>query len=751
MQVNRPKEETSDQNSMAEILMLRRRMLENRNSPDAYCDLGVAIIQSGDPKSAIVYLKQATKLNPDHARSHYNLALAYQKLGYIDNALNAYENVIRLSPKDHEAWANVAVLFHQRNEYDDSIHFYQKALELDPQQPKAWSGLAVTQYLTGAYEDSIESAKKAIELDGEDFQSWQQLGLGYYALRDPEESVKAFLEAIKLNETSEVTWNNLGNSYLLAENEMKAEEAYRTAIRIDPSFSDSCFNLGELLFKRGEKKEAITWFSRVMEKDENDAETLEYLVKALLDTSSPDAVSRIRELIRLKGDRPQYVSMLADAYSLSGRKDLEVKTRLKLASENPNDKENIHKTARLLQEQGNRDMAYSFLKSSLPVSAKDHFMWSTFAQLYLLENNLEEEFQCLTQSVKADPGDGRSWYRLGIIALENGSENTGLKYLKNAKSYLKNNTRVWSRACELLLMAGKYDLAYRCLEELLPLLDLSPKVWNYLFRLHKRYHRLDDLAKTLPRLLSDHKIDDHKVAVSAELLFQFGYTEIAIKLLKEDKEEGVRSQVLTNQLCRIYLDLQDRDNASELIRQGLDEDPEKYDFILLKSELEYCRGEMDSAFEWIQKAHALKSDDHRSWFFFGKIEQSRGNHREALDAYDESLSRFQANADAWSRRGEILRDMAEVTEAETSYQSAVAINRKHAEAWLGLAKLRMLNSDYDSARKMLLRSVAANREFKSAWQTLAEVFDHLEEEKKAAVCRQQAENPTTDVEDKSFD
>ena len=49
-------------------------------------------------KETIEAYKQAIRINPDYALSHYNLGVAYGKSGMYKEAIDAYKQAIRINP-----------------------------------------------------------------------------------------------------------------------------------------------------------------------------------------------------------------------------------------------------------------------------------------------------------------------------------------------------------------------------------------------------------------------------------------------------------------------------------------------------------------------------------------------------------------------------------------------------------------------------------------------------------------------------
>ncbi len=62
-------------------------------------------------------------------------------------------------------------------------------------------------------------------------------------------------------------WNDLGNLLLLARRADEAEAAYRRAGELDPERVSALFNLGLLVQQKGERREALELFDRVLERE----------------------------------------------------------------------------------------------------------------------------------------------------------------------------------------------------------------------------------------------------------------------------------------------------------------------------------------------------------------------------------------------------------------------------------------------------------------------------------------------------
>ena len=726
-------------NPIARILALRRTLLENPESAEAHCDLGVAMYQNGDAKTAITYLKQAIQLDENHERSYYNLGLCYQTIGFIDSAISCYEAVIRLNPKDDQAWNNLAALFSQRHEYKESIECYQKAIGVKAQNSQIWISLATVQYLAGQYKDAVDSATQAIELDERHYFYWLQLGQAHYALHDADPAITAFLKASELNPADTASWNCLGNAYLLKESLQEAEEAYRKAISLDGNNTDYWFNLGELLYQKKDYAEAASCFSKVVHENKDDIEALEYLAKSSLYVTPMDAANRLHELIKLKGELPEYLQLLAEAYHQSEKSELEVKTRLKLASVNPMFAENNYALAQLLLERGNRDLAFSFLKDSKPRSDSDPNLWFRLAQSFRLDNRMEEEFQCLTGTVKADPRHQQAWFRLGSMALENDIESNALQYLERAGQLLKNHCPFWLSTAYRFIDHGKSNLAIQCALQLVDLIPFAPRIWKDLL---KRFRRSGDLPKLIDSIsgyVSAHSDSSLLKSAALDLILRNGHPQEAQLFLEKTWPLNRTEPDAVCAWVKCYLASGELEKAETIIKDVPEENHAHYGLFVLQAEIQLLRNQTEAAETSIHDAHQLRQDHYHSWLVMGKILHQKSANREALETLEKALSINPDNMDIWLWKGRVLAAMDQDFEAEKAFWEVLKLERRHSDSWLSLGDLKSKQQEFPLARRYLLKALATHRKNRTAWLALSDVFHRLGLNQKADACQEEAD------------
>jgi len=103
------------------------------NEADLHLFLGMSLLRLRDPHAAVVSIKRAIALDPNHIEAR--TLLGYVELevrGDADAAIVEYTKVIELRPDLPEAYSNLAVAQKKKGELNQAIASLNKALERKP-------------------------------------------------------------------------------------------------------------------------------------------------------------------------------------------------------------------------------------------------------------------------------------------------------------------------------------------------------------------------------------------------------------------------------------------------------------------------------------------------------------------------------------------------------------------------------------------------------------------------------------------
>lgn len=119
-----------------EILARRPRYAEVLNN------LGVLMLQTGDPQAAARHTRAAVAAKPGLADAHANLGAALRHLGRIEEAIAAYRQALSLNPAMSEAHYNLGHALVAAQKLEEAVDAYTHAVALDPAHGGARVGIA---------------------------------------------------------------------------------------------------------------------------------------------------------------------------------------------------------------------------------------------------------------------------------------------------------------------------------------------------------------------------------------------------------------------------------------------------------------------------------------------------------------------------------------------------------------------------------------------------------------------------------
>lgn len=129
--------------------------------PEAFFDLGVAYLESGDYKNAIEYFQQTLTMQPDYIDADYNIAISLSKLDKNDEALQKYQQIVQRDPVYENAYYQMGSIRFQKQEWDLAEQDFAKVVELNPQSNDALISIGLIQGKRGDFQKALEWFEKA--------------------------------------------------------------------------------------------------------------------------------------------------------------------------------------------------------------------------------------------------------------------------------------------------------------------------------------------------------------------------------------------------------------------------------------------------------------------------------------------------------------------------------------------------------------------------------------------------------------
>jgi len=224
-------------------------------NPDLLTHLALCFFHTGTVSHAVVLLKQALKLSPNHP-------LAQQALGMCDRGLPAEPEtgpIGLLAWDDPEPVAAPAAL---RVEPDDSRERLEEILWLEPENGDALFRLALFYHREGRKGWALRLYEQAVRANPQAWQPAFNLGLLRFEQGDSS-AARLLLDRVLLlkPDCADATWM-LGQTHEQQGNRREAEFWYERTVALDPEAEDAWFRLGQLALERQDWPFAAVRFER---------------------------------------------------------------------------------------------------------------------------------------------------------------------------------------------------------------------------------------------------------------------------------------------------------------------------------------------------------------------------------------------------------------------------------------------------------------------------------------------------------
>ncbi len=232
--------------------------------------LGGAGTRQGDELAALIYLRLALALRPDHDLAIVSVAGLLSDIKQGEASIHAYLEVPKTSPLRESAEIQAAIGYDAIGNTDEATSRLQALVAEHPKDSDAWSALGSMQRSAKKFEDAAKSYDKAIELAGApDRAHWTLFyfrGICFERSKQWPKAEADFKQALELYPDQPLVLNYLGYSWV--DKGMNLDEAFkmlRRAVDLKPTDGYIVDSLGWANFKLGHYEEATEELEKAIE------------------------------------------------------------------------------------------------------------------------------------------------------------------------------------------------------------------------------------------------------------------------------------------------------------------------------------------------------------------------------------------------------------------------------------------------------------------------------------------------------
>ncbi|SHH28087.1 Tfp pilus assembly protein PilF [Anaerosphaera aminiphila DSM 21120] len=155
----------------------------------------------GDIKDTIKYYELAIKYDANYDRAYYYLALAYDRVGEKQKALELFSKCVELDDMDYISYNDMGAIYEELKEYEKAKFFFEKSLEINPNYFRALFNMGVIFGRMGNINKALSYYKEALE-ESKDSYIYLNMSAAYIEKRDYRSAVEILTEGIHYNAKS---------------------------------------------------------------------------------------------------------------------------------------------------------------------------------------------------------------------------------------------------------------------------------------------------------------------------------------------------------------------------------------------------------------------------------------------------------------------------------------------------------------------------------------------------------------------
>jgi len=207
----------------------------DRDTPEAYFQAGLRLLQAGQLAQAEQCGRQALTLDQGHADSLHLMGMLCVAAQQYDLAIEWLAMAIRQKPDVADYFVNLGMALQRKERFDEAIRSYDRALMLDPDQVETWLRMAELLQRQERFDEAIKSYDRMVTLDGDRADIWYRMGEILQRQKRVDEAILSFDQALKVKPDYREAANASGLLHLEVKRYEEALARFSRSAEIDPS------------------------------------------------------------------------------------------------------------------------------------------------------------------------------------------------------------------------------------------------------------------------------------------------------------------------------------------------------------------------------------------------------------------------------------------------------------------------------------------------------------------------------------
>lgn len=264
---------------------------------------GIREFNAGRTTASVGLLDRAFHIYPRTKSPRFHRALVAYQLKENKQAVSIYRKLAYEYPNDLQVHYNLGLALEEDGRLNEASGAYARAIDLHPRFLMAYERIGKALALQGRHEQALAFLENATEQGSEDPLTWTMAGDQAAELEQFERAAEFYERAVRLTAANGTVWYNMGLYWQKAGRLEPAIAAYRQAISRDPNLAFAYNNLGLCLMLSGKFREAGEVLSAGLHRDERSPDI--HFNLALIQRIFGDDAKAERHLERAKELAPE--------------------------------------------------------------------------------------------------------------------------------------------------------------------------------------------------------------------------------------------------------------------------------------------------------------------------------------------------------------------------------------------------------------------------------------------------------------
>ncbi|MFN8614640.1 MAG: tetratricopeptide repeat protein [Vampirovibrionales bacterium] len=258
-----------DQLGRAQALLEKATAIQPADS-QLFFELGQVQADQQNYLQALVTLKEANRLEPNHPYILANMAYVLFKLDDMEGAVSCYRQA--LDTGNDPVWRSavaqtLGALYYQYHQDDVAAQeTLELAVRLDADNTEARTMLAELLFETGQMQKALDLYQHLATLKPHDADIYSHMGYILWQMDRNDQALEAYHQALKHDPHNAIVYNNMGVIYLDEHyNGAEAAPLFEHALVHNAHYTLAAFNLGRSYELMGKTHEAAKAYSHALE------------------------------------------------------------------------------------------------------------------------------------------------------------------------------------------------------------------------------------------------------------------------------------------------------------------------------------------------------------------------------------------------------------------------------------------------------------------------------------------------------